>query len=182
MNKVKTLFQVLVLVLKNHIDQMGLKTYLFKISGLNFISIILLMTILSNQNDIFTIQTLAPQYVYFIPLLALSSTLSSWEIELFSLMNEEYILHSDIIIPTRLFLSFLESFFPCSLFIALIYYSNINIINIFIAVGLWFSYALLGTSIGFMYGFYKEKSINNFLNLVVWILGFGPGPFFWIHS
>lgn len=45
-----------------------------------------------------------------------------------------------------------------------------------------FIFSWLGIAIGFLFGFKSEKSINNFCNAIVWILGFGPGPFMGVET
>lgn len=128
----------------------------------------------------FSLSLLAAQYGYFIPLLAMSAAVGSWEIELFGGIGEEYLLRNRWILPSRLLSSLAECLVPCGLFIVLVATSDLpqKAWQVGTAVLMLVVFSLFGSALGFYFGFRHEKAVNNFLVSVTWVLGFGPGPFF----
>jgi hypothetical protein len=128
----------------------------------------------------FSLTLLATQYGYFIPLLAMSAAVGSWETELFAGIGEEYLLRSRWILPSRLLSSLVECLVPCALFILLVATSSLphKARQLGTAGLMLLVFYLFGSALGFYFGFRHEKAVNNFLVSVTWVLGFGPGPFF----
>jgi hypothetical protein len=175
-------FRMLFLVLRNHVDNIGLGAYLSKVFALQLLNVFVFATLFSSvKNHGISVHDCARQACYFIPLLALGSSIGSWEVELVSLLGEDYLLRSNrffsFALVSRVFLAFAETAFPVVVFLALIIWSGLGLSSLVIGIGYWVVFTILGAVIGFAFGFHGEKSINNILNSIAWVLGFGPGPF-----
>lgn len=172
-------------VFRNHVAQQGRWTYLLKTVPLCFLNILILSTLFSTaRGTAVSLELFASQYTYFVPLLALTSAVGSWETELLTGIGEEYLLRPSRVLSSRLFIAAVEGAFPVALFAGLLVATrNIDLIEHLITLGMMFvCFTLLGAAIGFCLGFRHEKAVNNFLNAVTWVLGFGPGPFFGAHG
>jgi hypothetical protein len=166
------------LVFKNNVDQVGLGSYLLKIGPLAFLNIILLSFLFSTTRTAeFTVALIMNQYIYFIPLLALSAGIGTWETELFEGVGEMYILYPRLVMISRLIQVLVEMLTPCGFFIALLLYGGGTSTDALTVLGMAGAYSLTGVGLGVFAGMKTEKSINNMLNLIIWVLGFGPGPF-----
>lgn len=169
------------LVFKNSVDQVGLGSYIFKVGPLAVLNIVLLTLLFAPATwasmDEF-VAFLARHYVYFIPLYALSAGLGYWEIELLDGISESYLLGDEVLFSTRVFQVLAEMIVPATFFSILLIYGHQAPIHLAVLGLMSIAYAVTGIGIGFFAGFKTEKSINNMLNLAIWILGFGPGPFF----
>lgn len=170
------------LTLLNHIDMIGLRSFLVKAWILNFLNILLFATVFSTAfSGSFSLSQLSMQYVYFVPLTTFSSALGSWETELTHNLGEDYLLRGWAIFPSRIFIALAESMTALLFFAILLLMTGADLKHI-ITLGLMaFSFTALGSAVGFHFGFRHEKAVNNYLNAAIWVFGFGPGPFFGMH-
>lgn len=169
------------LVLRNRVRQEGTAQYLLRIGPLSVLNVLLLAAVFTTaKGNSLDADLLAQQYVYFIPLLALSAAVGTWEVELFAGLGESYLLRPSWVWQTRFVSSLVECLIPFAFFVILIAASSQvdRWQNLVTALLMLTAFILLGSALGFCLGFRHEKAVNNFLNVIVWILGFGPGPFF----
>ncbi|WP_328341079.1 hypothetical protein [Micromonospora sp. NBC_00421] len=169
------------LVLRNRIRQEGLTPYLLRIGPLSMLNVLLLAAMFTTANGrSLDLGLLADQYVYFVPLLALSAAVGTWEVELFAGLGEHYLLRPSWVWPTRLVSATVECIVPLVFFVLLIMLTpgGRRWQHVVTALLMLPVFILVGSALGFCLGFRHEKAVNNFLNVIVWVLGFGPGPFF----
>ncbi|MGC4792167.1 hypothetical protein ACLQ22_30635 [Micromonospora sp. DT178] len=169
------------LVLRNRIRQEGLTQYLLRVGPLNLLNVLLLAAVFTTaKGRSLDVDLLADQYVYFIPLLALSAAVGTWEVELFAGLGESYLLRPSWLWPTRLVSATVECVVPLVFFVVLISLSSAadRWQHVLTALLMLVVFILVGSALGFCIGFRHEKAVNNFLNVIIWVLGFGPGPFF----
>jgi hypothetical protein len=176
-----TTWRMSALVLRNRVLREGMSQYLLRVTVLALLNMLLLSGLFTTvAGSTFDFSLLARQYGYFIPLTALSATVGSWEIELFAGLGERYLGHPGWVWRTRLLTTAAECAAPFLLFtIGLVATGAGQLpeqLITLVAMGLVFS--LFGSALGFCIGFRHEKAVNNFINLIPWVLGFGPGPFF----
>ncbi|MFF5176352.1 hypothetical protein ACFY3U_27545 [Micromonospora sp. NPDC000089] len=170
-----------VLVWRNRVRQEGLAQYLLRIGPLSMLNVFLLAAVFTTANRrSLDVDLLTDQYVYFIPLLALSAAVGTWEVELFAGLGEWYLVRPAWVWPTRLLSGAAECLVPVIFFVVLIVVSSDphRWQDLVTALLMLVVFLLLGSALGFCLGFRHEKAVNNFLNVIIWVLGFGPGPFF----
>lgn len=166
------------LLAKNAIDHSGSGTFALRntlFSCLNLLVIALILHPVPEGKSIW--EYMASTYVYFLPMLTLSAAVGSYEIELFSGTGEWLLLSPGSWWRGRMLSVFLEVAAPVAVFVALFLHTHRAWQDWLLAVALIAVFSWMGLSIGFIFGFRNEKSVNNFNNAVIWVLGFGPGPF-----
>lgn len=169
------------LVLRNRVRREGRPQFLLRISVLAVLNILLLSGLFATvSSQSFSMAMLAQQYTYFIPLVALSATVASWETELVSGVGERHLGHISWVWRTRLVTACVECAVPLGLFTTGLAMTRpdrlaAHLVTMF---GLWLVFSLLGVGLGFWLGFRHETAVNNLVNLIPWVLGLGPGPFF----
>ncbi|WP_336047949.1 hypothetical protein [Streptomyces sp. CA2R101] len=169
------------LVLRNRIRREGTGQFLSRITLLALLNILLLSALFTTTSGhSFNFALLSQQYGYFLPLLALQAAVGAWEVELFAGVGEAYLQRPKWVWPTRLLTTAVECAIPYALFIVLIVAVGGPDMSrhLVTATTMLIAFSLLGAALGFCIGFRHEKAVNNFLNLIPWLLGFGPGPFF----
>lgn len=166
------------LLAKSAIDQSGWRTFTLRTTLFTCLNILMIALILHPVPPGTSIWTyLASLYIYFLPMLALSAAVGSFEIELFSGTGEWLLLSTGAWWRGRLLVMLLEMMVPIAVFAALFIYAGSPWQQWLVATGMVMIFSWMGLAIGFIFGFRSEKSINNFTNAVIWVLGFGPGPF-----
>lgn len=168
-------------VLRNRVRREGYTAFLSRVTLLALLNILLLSALFTTASgNTFDFSMLAGQYVYFIPLLVLSSAVGSWEVELVSGVGERYLQHPRWVLPSRVLVIATECAAPFAFFTALLLVSGgpETAAHLAIVAGMFVTFAILGAGLGFCVGFRHEKAVNNFVHLAPWLLGFGPGPFF----
>lgn len=166
------------LLFKNTLDQNGVFAFSVRItlfSWLNLIMIALILHPLPEQTELWPY--LGSQYIYFLPMLSISAAIASFETELFAGTGEWLLLSAQAARTSRLLKIAAELFVPVLTFIALFIYTQRPWQDWACATLLIIVFVSLGLGIGFLWGFRSEKSINNFCTAMIWIFGFGPGPF-----
>ncbi len=170
--------QIFFLTLKNAVDQIGFWTFISKVTLLRMLNILVLSVIFTTTNHrTIGSEQLALGYSYFIPLIALSAAVAAWETELLANLSEDYVIHNVSMFWTRTATIVAECAFISTLFIALILYSGLGWNHVWVLIQMLVAFSVLGVGLGYLFGFRHEKAVNNFLNAVTWVLGFGPGPF-----
>jgi hypothetical protein len=176
-----TTWRLSVLLVRNRTGREGVSHYLLRVSVLSVLNILLLSGLLTTvSGNAFSMARLAQQYTYFVPLVALTATVGSWETELVSGIGERYVGHTSWIWRSRLVMACVECAVPLCLFTYGLVATRperltAHLVTMF---GMWLVFGLLGIGLGFWLGFRHEKSVNNLINLMPWVLGIGPGPFF----
>lgn len=169
------------LMVRNQVRKEGGWQFLSRIGPLNILNVLLLSAMFTTAaRTSFDLDLLAAQYGYFVPLLALTASTGSWQVELFSGIGEKYLLRARWVWCTRAFTTLVECSLPFTMFVVLIVISDLEsrVFHLVTAAAMLICFGMLGTALGFWVGFRHEKAVNNFLNLITWVLGFGPGPFF----
>ncbi len=125
--------------------------------------------------------TLVDQYVYFIPLTALTAGVGAWDTEVFAGLADHYLLHPLRALTARLLVGLVESAAPTALFTVLLLTSErtreARAQHLLTAALMLVSFLMLGIALGYCFGFRHEKAVNNFVTSMAWVLGLGPGPF-----
>ncbi|MEU6573880.1 hypothetical protein [Streptomyces sp. NPDC046805] len=176
-----TTWRMSLLVLRHRIRREGRSSYLLRISVLAVLNTLLLSGLFTTvSGHAFDFGLLSEQYGYFIPLTALSAAVGSWETELFSGLGERYLGHPSWVWRTRLLSVAVECAVPFLLFAVGLAATGADHLTdqLITLVAMGAVFALFGSALGFCIGFRHEKAVNNFINLIPWVLGFGPGPFF----
>ncbi|MBA0053683.1 hypothetical protein E0L36_23300 [Streptomyces sp. AJS327] len=169
------------LVLRNRVRHEGRGQFLGRIAVLSLLNVLLLGALFTTASGAsFELGMLAEQYGYFVPLLTLMAAVGTWEIELWAGVGESYLRNPTWVWPTRLLLTLVEVAVPFVFFVVtLLAVGGPDVLaHLVTATGMLLAFSLLGAALGFCVGFRHEKSVNNFLSLAPWLLGFGPGPFF----
>ncbi|MFI9645043.1 hypothetical protein ACIHAA_01910 [Streptomyces sp. NPDC052040] len=171
------------LLLVSRIRQEGASQFLLRVAPLSLLNILLLFAIFTTADGhALDLTTLTLQYGYFIPLTALSAAVGTWEVELMAGVAEEFLLRPSRGLRARLLTSPVEALPPFALFTVLLLLAPLplaqRLAHLATATGMLVVFLLLGTALGYCFGFRHEKSVNNFLASLTWVLGFGPGPFF----
>ncbi|WP_307665681.1 hypothetical protein [Streptomyces sp. V1I1] len=169
------------LVLRNKIRREGPGQFCSRITILALLNVVLLSALFTTASgSSFDLAMLSQQYTYFIPLLAMTAAVGSWEMELLSGVGERYLQKPSMMWPTRLLIAAVECAVPYLVFIILIgiWGGPDTFSHIVTATLMLVTFSLFGAAFGFCIGFRHEKAVNNFLNYIPWVLGFGPGPFF----
>ncbi|SDT68096.1 hypothetical protein [Actinoplanes derwentensis] len=178
-----TVWRLTRLLLVNRLRQEGAARWVERVVVLNLLNIFVLAAVFATAGG----RRLAPdilvtQYSYFIPLAALTAGVGAWETELFAGLADEYLLRPGRGLAARLLLGLVESAAPVVLFLTLLLTSAVTradrLSHLMTAVLMLIVFLLLGTALGYCFGFRHEKAVNNFLTSVAWVLGLGPGPFF----
>ncbi|MFJ6943280.1 hypothetical protein ACISU4_01230 [Streptomyces wuyuanensis] len=169
------------LVLRNRVRKEGSGQFISRISVLALLNILLLSALFTTASGrSLDLGMLAQQYGYFVPLLALSAAVGSWEVELFAGLGEAYLQRPRWVWPTRLLVTTVECSVPFVFFVVLTFTTGgpDTLPHLLTMTAMLVSFGALGAALGFCIGFRHEKAVNNFLHLIPWVLGFGPGPFF----
>lgn len=175
-------FMLAYLPFKNQIDQTGRVSYGLKVTVFSFLNILLLATLFTrNHGDSLSLELLAAQYIYFIPLIAMSAAVGSFETELYSGIAENLQFAYRQIFITRLFSLSVELIVPFLFYAVLFVLTGAPLGQWLNLIAQCVVFSLLGISIGFFIGFKHEKAINNFLHGITWVLALGPGPFLGVH-
>ncbi|WP_320068103.1 hypothetical protein [Micromonospora sp. RTGN7] len=113
------------LVLRNRVRQEGLTEYLLRIGPLSILNVLLLAAMFTTaKGTSLDVGLLAAQYVYFVPLLALSAAVGTWEEELFAGLGERYLLRPSWLWRTRFVTATVECVVPAVFFVVLIALSS----------------------------------------------------------
>ncbi|MFG2983264.1 hypothetical protein ACGFYQ_18790 [Streptomyces sp. NPDC048258] len=169
------------LILLNRARQEGGWQFAARLVPLSLGNILLLFAIFTGASGRGPdLDALALQYGYFIPLTALSAAVGTWEVELFAGVADEYILRPARVMAARVLVGLAESLAPFALFLTVLLVVPVpdRRRHLITATLMLSVFLLLGTALGYCFGFRHEKAVNNFLASVTWVLGFGPGPFF----
>jgi hypothetical protein len=163
-----------ILVAKNFIDSYGPVQFLLKILLLDFIHYFTLCYLF--EPGAASIAALFyEKHTFFIALACFSSATLSWEKDVFCGLGKAYVLSSPWTIVTSRLLTCLCICGPflAFLFVTIVRQSTqvgLECLNAFV---LAVAATGLGISLGFAYGFNREKSINNMVHVSVWILALG---------
>lgn len=171
------------LLLLARVRQEGTSQFLVRVVPLSLLNVLLLFAVLATADGRgFDLIGFTLQYGYFVPMTALSAAVGTWEVELVAGVAEEFLLRPSRGLWARLLTSPVEALPPFALFAVLILLAPLpcaqRLAHLAMATGMLVVFLLLGTVLGYCFGFRHEKAVNNFLASVTWVLGFGPGPFF----
>lgn len=171
------------LLLLAQVRQEGTSQFLVRVVPLSLLNVLLLFAVFTTADGRgFDLTGFTLQYGYFIPMTALSAAVGTWEVELLAGVAEEFLLRPSRGLWVRLLMSPVEALPPFALFAALIICAPLpgaqRLAHLATAAGMLVVFLLLGTVLGYCFGFRHEKAVNNFLASVTWVLALGPGPFF----
>jgi hypothetical protein len=164
---------------KDYVRATGWKTYLLQILVHDSLGALILFFVMNpslvNQWEW---EPLARSFVYFIPYFSVLAGLSSFENEHFAGISEDLAQRPWQSYLSRAPMIVAQTAIPLSFFSSLIWWHlpNPGILLLFL-FGYWLVFSLLSVFFVLRFGFVKEKSINNAVNFVPWILALGPGPF-----
>lgn len=163
----------------DYVRSMGLKTYLVQImvhDPLSALILFLVMNPIFAQSWNWTL--LAASHVYFIPYFSILAAIGSFENEHFTGVSEELCQKPQISWLTRVPFVLAQTILPVLFFSTLVInFLSHGLIHFTFLILYWILFSTLGVLFVINWGFRKEKSINNVLSLIPWVLALGPGPF-----
>lgn len=161
------------------VRSMGVTTYLMQILFHDPLSALILFLMMNPAlSSSWNFALLGESYVYFVPYFALLAGVGTFENEHFVGVSEYLAQRPWFTWATRLPFLIAQTLLPILFFSALvvIYLPN-GLIQLACLLCYWLVFSSLGIFFALNWGFRKEKSINNVLSLIPWILALGPGPF-----
>lgn len=179
----KTSWLAAVWVLENRCREAGVRAFFGRVVPLALLNILLGASLFSSSGDmVLTAETLALNYVYFVPLLSFLAGLSSFESDLFAGLGEQVLLAPGPMLRARFLLIAVELAAPVALFAGLLAASGQSAAHLGLLCGDALAFAALGLALGLLRGFLHEKSINNMVHASTWLFALGPGPFFGLKA
>lgn len=170
-------------VLENRWREAGARAFFGRVVPLALLNILLGASLFSSSGDkVLTAETMALNYVYFIPLLSFLAGLSSFESDLFAGLGEQVLLAPGPMLRARLLLIAVELAAPAALFAGLLVASGQHAAHLALLGGYALAFASFGLALGLFRGFLHEKSINNMVHASTWLFALGPGPFFGLKA
>ncbi|HVJ64671.1 MAG TPA: hypothetical protein VM901_05400 [Bdellovibrionota bacterium] len=163
----------------DYVRSVGVGTYLTQVLVHEPLSALILFLVMNPLfSNAWDWQVLASSHVYFVPYFALLSAMSSLESEHFLGVSEEIHQRPLALWLTRLPFVFSQTVLPVAFFATLVVlYLPSGWMQLGFLLFYWAIFASLGIFFIANWGFRKEKSVNNSVNLVPWFLALGPGPF-----
>ena len=121
------------------------------------------------------LSALAGAYPYFTVLFGLTNGFGSWENDVFAGVGPYYVGRRRGVLASRLL--FALAGLPSLLLVVVAIWFHLPKVHLCLLGLLYLGSTLLAAAAGFRFGFKTEKSINNFSNLVIWLLALGQTLF-----